>query len=282
MPELPEVETISNGLNKALKGKSFSKIEILDKKIIGFDPKIIINKKINSIYRRAKLVIFDLVGKQDLIVHLKMTGQFIYINKDKMIAGGHQSRELCKSVPHKHTRIIIDIKSGGKLYYNDLRRFGWFKIMDKKDLQRYLEQEFGPEPFSKDFNIKYFKEILNSAKKSNIKKVLMDQKKISGIGNMYADEALYLAKIDPRKIAAKISNKKIEKLFQAIKIVLKKGIKYQGASIKDYLTCEGKQGKAQDYFKVYNKQGQKCGCGGIIKKIKLNGRGTHFCPKCQK
>lgn len=282
MPELPEVETISNGLDRFLNGKSFSNIKILDKKIFQFNPKQILNKKINHIYRRTKLIIFDLVGDNDLIVHLKMTGQFIYIDKDKMLAGGHQSSELCMKVPHKHTRVIFNVKNGGKLYYNDLRRFGWMRLMDKDELQKNLIKEFGPEPFSKEFNLKYFSDILSSAKKSNIKKILMDQKKISGIGNMYADEALYWAKIDPRRIAVKISKKEAEKLLQAIKMVLKKGIKYQGASIKDYLTCEGKRGKAQDYFNVYNKQGQKCKCGGVVKKIKLNGRGTHFCPKCQK
>jgi formamidopyrimidine-DNA glycosylase len=290
MPELPEVETISKGLNKVLKGKSFSKIRILDKKVVKGDLKKLIGFKIRKIYRKAKLVIFEFEKNQNIIIHLKMTGQLIYqktgiknheLRIKKKIAGGHQSEELCLEMPNKHTRVIFQISDNAELYFNDMRRFGWIKNINNENLKELFEKEYGVEPFSKEFNLKTFNQILKNSKSSNIKKVLMDQKKIVGIGNMYADEALFLAKVDPRRKAISIKRNETEKLLKSIKKVLEQGIINQGASIKNYLTCEGKKGKAHEFFKVYNHVGEKCKCGGIIEKIKLNGRGTHFCPACQ-
>jgi len=282
MPELPEVEIISQGLDKSLKGKSFSKIQILDKNRFIGNPNILLNKKIKKVYRRAKLVIFEFEKDIYLLAHLKMTGQFIYIDGKKKIAGGHISPELVEKVPNKHTRIIFFINKDQILYFNDLIRYSWLKIVNKKEIDNILKKEFGVEPLSEEFNIEVLKEIIKKSKNSNIKRVLTDQKKIAGIGNIYSDEILYDAGINPQRKAQSLTAQEIKRLFNSIKKVLLFAIEKEGSSIKNYVNSEGKRGTMQDYLKIYGKDGEKCKkCGSIIKKIKLNGRGTHFCPNCQ-
>ncbi|MDD3735244.1 MAG: bifunctional DNA-formamidopyrimidine glycosylase/DNA-(apurinic or apyrimidinic site) lyase [Candidatus Pacebacteria bacterium] len=282
MPELPEVEIISQGLDKSLKGKSFSKIQILDKNRFIGNPNILLNKKIKKVYRRAKLVIFEFEKDIYLLAHLKMTGQFIYIDGKKKIAGGHISPELVEKVPNKHTRIIFFINKDQILYFNDLIRYSWLKIVNKKEIDNILKKEFGVEPLSEEFNIEVLKEIIKKSKNSNIKRVLTDQKKIAGIGNIYSDEILYNAGINPQRKAQSLTAQEIKRLFNSIKKVLLFAIEKEGSSIKNYVNSEGKRGTMQDYLKIYGKDGEKCKkCGSIIKKIKLNGRGTHFCPNCQ-
>jgi formamidopyrimidine-DNA glycosylase len=308
MPELPEVETIRLGLNKVLIGKKFLSIQILDKKIFPRDSEKILNKTILGLDRRAKLIIFRFAGGINMVVHLKMTGQFIYnpsasfdktqdessvqekkriaggprpTSPDEVVAGGHQSEELFADVPNKHTRVIFKLPARAMLYYNDLIRYSWIKIMSDEDFEKLSAEEFGPEPLSKNFTKLYLKDLF-SKKRSNIKKILTDQKQIAGIGNIYADEILYDAQIDPRRITTDLKENEIKKIYNSIKKILKLGIKHQGSSIKNYVDHEGKKGRMQNYFKVYGKNKEKCECGGEIGKIRLNGRGTHFCPKCQK
>lgn len=282
MPELPEVETIKEGLNKVLIGKRFTDIQVLDKKIFQAGKEKILNKKILSLDRRAKLIIFNFEGDLNMVVHLKMTGQFIYQDKEKRLAGGHQSEELYADVPNKHTRVIFKISGGSMLYYNDLIRYSWIKILDDKELQNLSEKEFGEEPLSKTFTFGHLKSLIQASKKSNIKRILTDQKKIAGIGNIYADEILYNARINPRRSADSLKDVEIKKIYNSIGKILRLGIKNRGSSIKNYVDYKGIKGKMQDYFKVYGKNGNKCECGGKVEKIRLNGRGTHFCPKCQK
>ena len=282
MPELPEVETIKRGLKKVLIGRKIVSVKILDKKRFSGDVKEIIGQEIIGIQRRAKLIIIKFANNKHLVIHLKMTGQLIFKDKTRKIAGGHQSDELFMDVPNKYTRIIFNLSQGGKLFYNDLIRYGLVKVLDSKTTQKMLNKEFGPEPFSKNFNKQYLKSILDKSRKSNIKKILMDQKKIAGLGNIYTNEALFFAGIDPRKKAKDLKDTDIEKLYKGILKALKLGIKHLGASIRNYVDHNGKKGKMQEFFKVYNRAGQRCECNEIIKKIQLGGRGTYYCPKCQK
>jgi len=279
MPELPEVETISRGLNRALRGKSFSKIKILDKKRFIGNPNILLKQKIKKIYRRGKLIVFKFEKNLYLLIHLKMTGQFIYTDQKRKIAGGHISHELVEKVPNKHTRIIFFINKNQILYFNDLIRYSWLKITNKID--GTLKKEFGIEPLSEEFNIKSLTEIIQKSKSSNIKRILTDQKKIAGIGNIYADEILYNARINPKRKATSLKEDEIKRLLNSIKKVLLFAIEKGGSSIRNYINSDGERGVMQDYLKIYGKTGKKCKCGGIIKKIKLNSRGTHFCPSCQ-
>jgi len=281
MPELPEVETIKEGLKKVLLGKKIISFEILDTKRIKGNLNKIKNKKILGIKRRAKLLIIEFENKINLVIHLKMTGQLIYKDKKTKIAGGHQSEELFLEVPNKFTRVIFNLSPQSQLFYNDLIRYGEIRVLTKEETEKILKNEFGPEPFE-DFSLDYFKNLVKKYKNSNIKKLLMDQKKIAGVGNIYSNEALFYAHINPKRKAGSLSEEEIKNLFKGILKALKIGIKYEGASIRNYVNHKGEKGKMQNFFKVYEREGKKCSCGGIIKKIQLGGRGTYFCPKCQK
>ncbi|MCG2688822.1 bifunctional DNA-formamidopyrimidine glycosylase/DNA-(apurinic or apyrimidinic site) lyase [Candidatus Parcubacteria bacterium] len=267
MPELPEVETIKRYLNKAISGNRIVNIEILSKKQFPDNPKEVIGEKILSVERRAKNLIIKLSNKKTLIIHLKLSGQLIWERKTK--------------IPVKSTRVIISLNSG-KLFFNEMRKFGWIKILNQNQLDLELAR-FGPEPLSKDFSIEYLQKAFGNTSRP-IKIVLLDQEKIAGIGNIYANEALFEAKINPQKLARRLTAGEIKRLRKAILLVLKEGIKYNGASAADqlYVKPDSSFGSYQQYFRIYQKNGEKCQkCKTIIERISLGGRGTFFCPKCQ-
>jgi len=283
MPELPEVETIRLGLKKAIVGKTIAGVEIRVPKLFHGDKKDIVGKKIVDVSRRAKQIIVDVEGENDLLIHLKMTGQLIFEDGKSRVAGGHPSADWIAKLPNSTTHIIFDFSDGSKLFFNDLRKFGWIKVFNSKMLKGKLSEELGVEPFDKEFTVEKLLELIRSKPKSNIKKILTDQTLISGIGNIYADESLYWAGVLPTRIASKISDSEISSLREAIIKSLEIGLKYGGSSENTYYKIDGTKGRAQEHFQVYAQGGKKCNrCGGIIKKIKLNGRGTHFCQKCQK
>ena len=292
MPELPEVETIRLGLKKAIVGKTIAGVEIRVTKLFHGNKDEIINKKIVDVNRRAKQIIIDVEGDNDLLIHLKMTGQLIFHGKDfkansskltanSFQAGGHPSKDWFDNLPNTTTHIIFDFSDGSKLFFNDMRKFGWIKIFNSKELKGKLSDELGIEPFDKEFTSARLAEIIKSKPRWNIKKVLTDQTLISGIGNIYADEALFWAKILPTRLAKVITDDEILKLQSSIIKALEIGLKYGGSSENTYVKIDGSRGKAQEHFQVYSREGKQCSCGGKVKKIRLNGRGTHFCPACQ-
>jgi len=193
----------------------------------------------------------------------------------------HKSRYDIDKLPNKYTRVIISFNNGARLYFNDLRKFGWIKVISNiKDQILKL----GPEPFSKEFTTEYLKKIFSKTAKA-IKLVLIDQEKIAGIGNIYASEALFEAQILPKKPAKKLRELEIERLRDSIIFVLEKGIKYGGSSVADeaYRQVDGTKGQMQKHFMVYERKGKQClRCKAVIKKIRLGGRGTYYCPVCQK
>ena len=304
MPELPEVETIRLGLKKAIVGKKIAAVEIRVPKLFHGKKEDVIGKKVLDINRRAKQIIIDLEGRNDVLIHLKMTGQLIFDpspnksgsgqvdNKDDdrgvcnetkgRIAGGHPSADWIAKLPNSTTHIIFDFSDGSKLFFNDLRKFGWIKIFKTEELKNKLIEELGIEPFDSEFTAKKLAEIVKSKPNWNIKKVLTDQTLISGIGNIYSDEALFWAKICPERKASMTKYDEIIKLHKAIIKALKIGLKYGGSSENTYVQIDGSKGNAQEHFQVYSRGGKLCSCGGKVKKIRLNGRGTHFCPACQK
>jgi formamidopyrimidine-DNA glycosylase len=194
-----------------------------------------------------------------------------------------------ESLPSKYSHVIFTLDKGATLFYNDLRRFGWIKMVKKADLKDVtFFKEMGPEPkvgedlAGKELKLDYFKDIVQ---KSNlpIKVTLMDQKKIGGIGNIYANDALFLARIDPRRKGKTLIDEEVEKLFKAIYIIIKKSLEYGGSSDENFVNALGQEGKYQDHALAYGKKGEKCSvCGATIEKIQLGGRGTFFCPKHQK
>ncbi|MEK7587186.1 MAG: DNA-formamidopyrimidine glycosylase [Patescibacteria group bacterium] len=297
MPELPEVETLRRDLERVVIGKTISHAEFLwpkslrDITLKKFNAQIK-NKKIMAIGRRAKILSFELENGARLAVHLKMTGQLIYIPRGVaprglalagfkasprgIVSGGHPGN------PTKHTRIIFHFTDGAKLYFNDLRKFGWLKLISNADWQGFTAH-LGPEPLEKNFTQKYFNETLNRYPKRKIKQLLLDQTLISGIGNIYADESLFLAQIKPSRVVKKIIKNEKVKLYQAIKKILALAITKGGTSIRDYRRSDGKLGNFAKYLKIYNRSGEKClKCATLITKVKQNGRGTHYCATCQK
>jgi len=302
MPELPEVETIKRQLNDVLVGQNIKRISVLRTKSFSGNKKNIINQKIVGIDRKAKNLIIQLNNNQSLLIHLKMTGQLIYqklkiknqklISKQKFadnkkhfnlngrIIGGHPSKDWFNSLPSSHTRVVIKL-SKGTLFFNDMRVFGWIRIVTSDQLAA-IRQSLPPDVVDREFNAKYLTRVLKNTS-LNIKTALLNQQKMGGIGNIYASDALHLARIDPRRPANSLTMAEYNRLTKAIKKVINKGIKLGGASESDYVHLDGAGGKYQEHFRVYKQTDKKCGRGdgGVIKKIKLNGRGTYYCPKCQ-
>lgn len=277
------METIKKYLDKRLKGKKITGLEILSKKQFPDNPKKVIGEKVVSVERRGKNLIIKLSNQKYLLVHLKLSGQLIWADKVKEKAVLKREIPFAgKELPAKTTRIIISL-GRGKLFFNEMRRFGWIKILNQNQLDETLKK-FGPEPFTKDFSVSYLKEIFQKTSKP-IKLVLMDQEKIAGIGNIYANEALSEAKINPQKPTNQLTTIEIERLQKTILLVLKEGIKYGGSSAADqlYVRPDSSLGSYQQHFRIYQKDGEKCQkCKTIIKRISLGGRGTFFCPKCQR
>lgn len=286
MPELPEVETIRLDLIKKLLNIKIEKIVIRKKTIIKGDYKkfisILNNNFIKDIKRIGKLLIFELGdNKNILLIHLKMTGQLIYKTYNKYICGGHNSPIILNDLPGKHTHIIFNFKDSSKLFFNDVRRFGYLKVIDKLLLDD-IKKNYGIEPLKQEFNFKNLKLIFKN-RKSPIKAVLLNQKLISGIGNIYVDEILYASGMFPGKKANKIKDYEIKKIIISSNKIIKKSIKFRGTTFSDYHDCDGRKGNFSDHLKVYGREGERCfKCGNIIKKIKLAGRGTNFCQNCQK
>ena len=288
MPELPEVETLRRELVSKVKNKTIKSATIKWPKMVKplspatFRQKIK-GQKITDIKREAKVLILKLPKDRYLIIHLKMTGQLIYQpKKGKVVVGGHPQKGGMENLPNKFTHIILEFTDGSVLYFNDLRKFGWMRLVDRSQVDKLL-REFGVGPLKKEFTLKKFEEVLKKYPNRKIKQVLTDQSLIAGIGNIYADESCFCSKIKPMRIGKTLNEKEIRGLYRCIPKILKFAISKKGTSADTYVQLDGSQGKMIKYLKVYNKGGQKCQrCGSLIKKIKQNGRGTHFCPNCQK
>jgi formamidopyrimidine-DNA glycosylase len=287
MPELPEVETLKLGLQKYLVGRKIEDVEIRVAKIFQGDPQDVIGSSITDIKRVGKGLIIELNNDFDLVVHLKMTGQMIYRGSET--SSIKLSPKAGGDLPSKYSHVIFTLDKGAKLYFNDLRRFGYIKVIKKQDVKALpFFKEMGPEPFQKpDFGQKtltfdQFQSILGKSGLS-VKVLLMDQKKIGGIGNIYANEALFKAKINPVRKARDVSKEEAELLYKAIFDVIGKGLKFGGSSDENFVNVLGQDGEYQQHFLAYGQEKKKCPvCGGIIEKIQLGGRGTYFCPKHQK
>ncbi|EKD52938.1 MAG: hypothetical protein ACD_61C00191G0004 [uncultured bacterium] len=282
MPELPEVETIGRQLNKALKGREIAEVKVLREKSFSGDSNKLKGWKVESVKRKSKVLEVHFDNKEEIvIVHLKMTGQLIFVDGKKRILGGHPSPDWVNELPSKHTRVIWIFKDGSKLFFNDMRVFGWMRIVSGEEYDKE-KRKMVPDVVDKSFTTDHLFNILKKTKKA-LKLVLLDQDKIGGLGNIYVNDALFLARMRPDKKADSLSGREAEKLHKSIVEVINLGIKYGGASASNYVQVSGLGGTYQDHFLVYKREGQKClRCGGVIKKIKLGGRGTYFCPGCQK
>jgi formamidopyrimidine-DNA glycosylase len=268
MPDLPEVETIRRQLNDAVVGKTIGRVEILEPKIFIGDQKSITGQKIAGIGRVAKVLRIFLENGSAILAHFKLNGQFLLdTGKEKFDT--------------RFTRAILHFDDGSSLLFNDPRKFAWMKVM-----KNFKEEKTGAiEPFKDNFNLENFSSIISKTRKP-IKILLMDQEKIGGIGNIYANESLFAAGIDPFRPANSLESEEIKKLYRAIPKILQKAIDCKGSSGKDewYRQLNGRTGGYQEHFLVYQRDGQKCPkkCGGEIKRAKQGGRSTFYCSKCQK
>lgn len=286
MPELPEVETIKRELEKALKNKVISEVQILWTKTVSPTPatdfkKLMVGRKILNLERRAKMLLIHLDAGLSLVIHLKMTGQLIFVpHAGKIITGGHPTPDSQR--PGRHTRLIFSFTDGGRLYFNDLRKFGWIRILDEK-IKKYIGTELGIEPLSETFTTAKVLEIFKRHPRRTVKQLLLDQKLIAGIGNIYADESAFLSQVLPNRQAKTLTEKEITALHKNIIAVLKFSIKKKGTSSRNYLRSNGDKGGFVPHLMVYGRKGEACKkCGAKIIKIKHAGRGTHYCPECQR
>lgn len=287
MPELPEVETVRVGLKKLIVGKQIAGVwHDWAKSFPNADEDVeqfLIGSRILDIKRRAKVLIIDLNTDYSLVIHLKMTGQMVYVGKQRFGAG-HPNDSLIGELPDKSTRVIFEFVDGTKLFFNDQRKFGWVRLLPTIEVPNIdFMKKVGPEPLAENFTAAKFVERLKRRPKSGIKAVLLDQTVIAGIGNIYADEGLWGAKIHPAEPVNNISQKKLYTLFDQLQAVLKLSIEKGGSSDKNYVNAEGKRGSYLTFANVFRREGKPCPrCGTFIEKSRVAGRGTHTCPKCQK
>jgi formamidopyrimidine-DNA glycosylase len=282
MPELPEVESIRKELESFIVGHTINKVKVnYGEKITG-DIKKINGGKIERIRRFGKVLSIDLNNNYSIVIHIKLTGQLIYKGPN-LKRRNNISKKVVGGVPGKHTHVVFILDKDAILYFNDYRKFGWIKIVKTnrvKDID--FIKNLGPEPLD-GLNFKKLSKLAASYN-GMIKTLLMDQTKVAGVGNIYANDALWLAGIHPEAIASDISKKKIKDLYEAIENVLKRSLKQGGASELAYVRPSGEEGDYQDHTLVYGRDGESCKRhkNTKIKKIKVAGRGTYFCPKCQK
>jgi formamidopyrimidine-DNA glycosylase len=288
MPELPEVETIARQLDGVINNQEIEKVDVLKNVSFQGNPRELEGKTIEKIDRHAKMIIWHIKNLDKVVmIHLKMTGQLIFDSKKNVgstqhtVVGGHPTDDWVKQHPTKHTRVVVKFKNDGVLYFNDLRMFGWMKLITKDEFKQILAK-LPPDVNTKEFSLEYLNKVVNSSGRP-IKVMVMDSTKIGGAGNIYANDALNKAKIDPRKRSKDLIAEERERLFSALKEVIDEGIRYGGASAHNYVHVSGLGGHYQDHFLVYGREGEKCkNCGSKIEKIFLGGRGTFFCPNCQK
>ena len=283
MPELPEIETVRMQLGRVLVGQVCKDIKILSHKVIKGRLDEIVSKKVAQVERRGKVLLINFGSELKLGFHFKMTGQLIYEEikglRDegikKRVVGGHPTEDFVARMPSGHTRVIFYF-SKGTLYFNDQRLFGWVEVNPK------FVEKLGPEPF--EIKSDEFIKRLSRLRKP-IKVAIMDQEVISGVGNIYANDALWESRINPRLPVNQLTSDQLSVLLEKIKLVLNEGIRYGGATAADakYIDLYGLGGHYQEHFRVYDREGQMCHRGdGIIHKFVLGGRGTYYCSECQK
>ncbi|MDO8444138.1 MAG: DNA-formamidopyrimidine glycosylase [bacterium] len=284
MPELPEVETIRRGLEKRIVGKTIADIDVrFPKTFVGSKSKVE-GSKIKSVERRAKVLAVKLNNGGNLLFHLKMTGQLIYIDRnDKRFAGGHPDHNWHAKLPNSTTAVIFNFNDGTHLFFNDMRKFGWCKVLTDEQLNKIFTDEYGPEPFDKNFTVEYLMQRAAKIPNRKIKQFLTDQTIIAGIGNIYADELLFDARISPLRKVSEMNKSEWKKVIASTIKILNLAIKHGGTTDSDFVNADGEKGGMQDYLKVYRKSGSNCpgDCGGKVIRITVGGRGTHYCPVCQ-
>lgn len=287
MPELPEVETVRRGLHKLIIGRKVARVTHDNPKsfpnVAADVENFFINATITDVRRRAKVLMIDLSTNYTLVIHLKMTGQLVF-RGEAVFGAGHPSDSLIGELPDRSTRVTFEFADGSHLYFNDQRKFGWVKLLPTLEVPNTdFMQKVGPEPLEIDFTAEQFSERFKRRAKTSIKAALLDQTVVAGVGNIYADEALWGAKIHPQRLVGSLSQSEFKKLYTELRSVMNLAIEKGGSTDKNYVNAEGKRGSYMDFARVFRREGQACPrCGTMIVKFKAAGRGTHICPHCQR
>lgn len=288
MPELPEVETVRAGLQRLLPGRVVSRVNFDWPKGFPNSAKdvqaFLVGAEVVTVRRRAKVLLIELSSKYSLVVHLKMTGQLVFRSDKERFGAGHPNASLVGDLPDKSTRVTLTFSDGSRLFFNDQRKFGWMRLLPTAEVPQIdFFKKVGPEPLADDFTCQVMKERLQRRKNTNIKAALLDQSVVAGVGNIYADESLWGAKVHPTTPVRNLTDKNFEDLHKALVEVLKLSISKGGSTDQHYVDAEGKPGKYLTFAYVFRREGQPCPrCGTTIEKSRVAGRGTHTCPKCQK
>jgi formamidopyrimidine-DNA glycosylase len=274
VPELPEVETIRTGLEPHLVGRTFEHVEISDARLTRpHDPREVAaelaGERVAAVERRGKYLVVRFESGRALLVHLRMTGSLRHAARGALHDDGYH-------------RAVVNLDDGSDVAYRDVRRFGTWLLLEPDELEPYLAPRVGVEPLERGFNARWLAQRLQG-RRAPLKAALLDQRTVAGLGNIYVDEALWRAQIHPLRPAESLDADEIARLTRAVKQALKAGIRRQGASLRDYATPDGGRGSMQDRFRVYGRAGEPCHrCGTPIDKIRAAGRGTWYCPTCQR
>lgn len=286
MPELPEVETVRRGLQSLIIGKVIKTVTNDTPK--GFPnaasdiQQFLIGATVTDVRRRAKVLMIDLSTAYTLVIHLKMTGQMVFVG-DVRFGAGHPNESLVDRLPDRSTRVIFTFADDSHLYFNDQRKFGWIRLIPTIEVPNIdFMKKVGPEPLEDTFTVDEFATRFKRRAKTSIKAALLDQTIIAGIGNIYADESLWGAKIHPQRLVGSITKAEFAALFKEVREVMNLAIEKGGSTDKNYVNAEGKRGSYLTFARVFRREGKPCPrCGTTIIKTKVAGRGTHICPYCQ-
>lgn len=288
MPELPEVETVKRGLKSLIVGKSVKTVEHNWPKSFPNAQtdvsEFLIGASITDVRRRAKVLLIDLSTDYSLVIHLKMTGQLVYRGK-QVFGAGHPNDSLVGELPDRSTRVTLEFNDGSRLFFNDQRKFGWMRLLPTVEIPNIdFMKKVGPEPLSDDFTAKIFIKRIRKRANTTIKAALLDQTVLAGIGNIYADEGLWGARIHPAERVRDVSDAKLKNLLKELRFVLELSIEKGGSTDRNYVNAEGKKGSYIDFARVFRREGKGCPRHPSvhIMKIRTAGRGTHICPICQK
>lgn len=289
MPELPEVETVKRGLARLIAGRTIKKVTAREspKSFPNSEADVaqfVQNARITDVRRRAKVLLIDLSSEYTLVVHLKMTGQLVFRSNDERFGAGHPNDSLIGELPDRSTRVVIEFSDGSHLYFNDQRKFGWMKLYPNVEVPNIdFMQKVGPEPLEDAFMPADFITRIRRRNNTTIKAAILDQTVLAGVGNIYADESLWGAKIHPSMRVRDVSDAQLTELLKEIKYVMNLSIEKGGSTDRNYVNAEGKKGSYIDFARVFRQEGKPCPRHPDVEivKTKVAGRGTHICPVCQ-
>ena len=287
MPELPEVETVRRGLHELIVGLAVKAVEHDTPKsfpnAMHEVQEFLIGATITDVRRRAKVLLIDLSTEYTLVIHLKMTGQMVYRGQ-AVFGAGHPNESLIGELPDRSTRVTLSFADGSHLYFNDQRKFGWIRLLPTIEVPEIdFMRKVGPEPLESDFTAEEFAGRFKRRANTSIKAAILDQTVVAGVGNIYADESLWGAKVHPKRLVKTITADEFAVMYRELREVMTLAIEKGGSTDKNYVNAEGKRGSYLDFARAFRREGQPCPRHPdvLIEKLRVAGRGTHICPVCQ-